>query len=171
MLAVACTLTLSACSGGGGVTIGSLFGSSAEAKKPVTDERTERALQVGAASARASKCGYNFDPVKLRQAYLAYETKQGGPPDQLAKLEKVYDFTRTSIASKIAAEGNFCSDAKTKEIKADLTRHLAGDFSPPPKKAHVEIPSGWFGTGEGKEPLDREAIFDPLSRSRRGSGE
>lgn len=166
MLAVAGTVTLSACSGGGGLTTGSLFGGSAEAKKPVTDERTERAMQVSATSARATKCGYNFDPTKLRQAYLAYETTQGGPSEQLSKLEKVYDYTRTSITGAIAKDEDFCSDAKTKEIKADLTRHLAGDFSAPPKKTHVAVPSGWFGTGEGKEPLDREAIFDPMSRRR-----
>lgn len=163
-LVIVGTLGLAACSGSGPTT-GSLLGT-AEAKKPATDERTERALQVGATSARATRCGYNFDPAKLRQAYLAYENSQGGTPEQLAKLEKAYDFTRTSIAQKIAQEDDFCSDAKTKAIKTDLNRHLAGDFSPPPKKVYVEVPSGWFGTSTRTEPLDREKIFDP--RAARG---
>jgi hypothetical protein len=166
VLIAASTLALSACSGGGSVTTGSLFGSNPP--KPVTDERTERAMHVAATSARATRCGYYFDPAKLRQAYLAYETAQGGPPDQLAKLEKVYDFTRTSLASKIASEEGFCSESKTKEIKADLTRQLAGDFSAPKSKAVVEVPSGWFGTSaRPSEPIDREAIFDPLARRNR----
>jgi hypothetical protein len=164
-LAVAVFLALTGCSGGSsGLTTGSLFGSS-EAK-PVTDERTERALQVAATSARATKCGYNFDPAKLRQAYLTYETAQGATPEQLAKVERAYDYTRTSISEKIGKAEDFCSEEKTKIIKADLTRHLTGDFSAP-KKTEVAVPSGWWTNPSNAEPLDREKIFDPLSR--RGS--
>lgn len=160
-------LSLTACGNAGGVTTGALFGSSQP--KPVTDERTERALEVAATSARASRCGYNFDAAKLRQAYLAYETAQGGTPEQVAKSEKVFDYTRTSLTEKIAKEENFCSEAKTKEIKASLTRNLAGDFSATPKKAVAEVPSGWFSAPLRNEPIDREKIFDP-GVSRRGGG-
>ena len=160
--AVAAALGVTGCGNGGGVTTGSLFGSSQP--KPVTDERTERALEVAATSARAGRCGYNFNAAKLRQAYLSYETAQGGTPEQLAKAEKVFDYTRTSLAEKIAKEEDFCSDGKTKDIKASLTRNLAGDFSATPKKVLAEVPSGWFSKPLREEPMDREKIFDPMAR-------
>jgi hypothetical protein len=164
---VAASLVLTGCGNGSGVTTGSLFGSSQP--KPVTDERTERALEVAATSARASRCGYNFDPARLRQAYIAYETAQGGTPEQVAKAEKVFDYTRTSLVAKIAKQEDFCSDEKTKDIKASLTKNLAGDFSATPRKVLAEVPSGWFTAPLRQEALDREKIFDP-GISRRGSG-
>lgn len=166
-LVIAATFSVSACGNGGGVTTGSLFGSSQP--KPVTDERTERALEVAATSARASRCGYNFDPARLRTAYLAYETAQGGTPEQVAKAEKVYDFTRTSLVQKIAKEEDFCTEAKTKDIKASLTKNLAGDFSATPKKVVAEVPSGWFSAPLRNEPIDRDKIFDPGMSRRTGS--
>jgi hypothetical protein len=163
---VTAALGLTACGNGGGVTTGSLFGSSQP--KPVTDERTERALEVAATSARASRCGYNFNAAKLRQAYLAYETAHGGTPEQVAKVEKVFDYTHTSLAQKIAKEEDFCSEAKTKDIKANLTKNLAGDFSATPKQVVAEVPSGWFSAPLRNEPLDREKIFDPMASRRTG---
>lgn len=163
---IAAALGLTACGNGGGVTTGSLFGSSQP--KPVTDERTERAMEAGATSARASRCGYNFDPARMRHAYLAYETAQGGTPDQVSKAEKVYDFTRTSLVQKIAKEEDFCSDEKTKDIKASLTKKMAGDFSAVPKKVVAEVPSGWFSAPLRNEPIDREKIFDPMASRRTG---
>lgn len=163
-LAVTSTLGLTACSGDGpSLPTGSLF-SGAQAK-PATDDRTERALLAGATSARASRCGYNFDPARLRQAYIAYETAQGGSPEDIAKAEKAFDYTRTALAGKIAQDEAFCSDAKTKEIKAELTKQLAGDFSTP-KKPQVQVSNGWFESPAEKQPLDREAVFDPYARSR-----
>ncbi len=159
---ITAALGLTACGNGGGVTTGSLFGSSQP--KPVTDERTERALEVAATSARASRCGYNFDPARLRYAYLAYETAQGGTPEQVAKAEKVFDYTRTSLAEKIKKEDDFCSEEKTKGIKASLTRNLAGDFSATPKKVVAEVPTGWFSAPLRDQPMDRDKIFDPVRR-------
>lgn len=165
--AIAAALGLTGCGNGGDVTTGSLFGSSQP--KPVTDDRTERALEVAATSARASRCGYNFNAAKLRQAYLTYETAQGATPEQLAKAEKVFDYTRTSLGEKIAKEEDFCSAAKTNEIKAGLTRNLAGDFSATPKKVLAEVPSGWFSKPLREETMDREKIFDPGASRRTGS--
>jgi hypothetical protein len=164
---VTTALGLTACGNGGGVTTGSLFGSSQP--KPVTDERAERALEAAATSARASRCGYNFDPARLRYAYLAYETAQGGTPEQVAKAEKVFDYTRSSLVEKIKKEEDFCSEEKTKDIKAGLTKKLAGDFSAAPKKVLAEVPSGWFSAPLRNEPIDREKIFDP-GVSRRSGG-
>ena len=154
------TLALPACSGadGGSVATGSLFGAKG---KPPPDERTERAMLAGATSARAVRCGYNFDPNRLRQAYVAYETAQGGTFEEIGKAEKTFDYTRTSLATKIAAEEDFCSDSKTKDIKAALTKQLAGDFSTPPKKPEVQVSSGWFGGSPTREPMDTDKIFNP----------
>lgn len=165
LLAVASTLALSACGNGSSLTTGSLFGSSSEAKVAApSDPRVDRALEAGATSARASKCGYNFDQAKLRNSYISYEKAQGGSPEELAKAEKTFDYTRTSILAKIAEEEGFCSEGKTKDIKANLTRYLAGDFSATPRKTLVDVPSGWFNSSTRAEPMDREKIFDPMAR-------
>ena len=119
-------LALAGCSSASsGLTTGSLLPSASKPADPVAD----RALQVGATSARAAKCGYNFDPAKLRSSYIAYEAGQEGAA--AAKAEKLFDATRVSVGSKITDPSEYCSEDKTAEIKADLTRHLAGDYNPP----------------------------------------
>ena len=69
-------LLLAACSSSGsGLTTGSLLpGTKA---KQAADPATERAMQVAATAARAAKCGYNFDPIRLKTSYLAYEFDAG----------------------------------------------------------------------------------------------
>jgi len=49
----------------------------------------------------------------------------------LAKIEREYDTIRAKVASTIAADPDYCTDARTRQIKADLTRHLAGDYTSP----------------------------------------
>ena len=124
-------LALAGCSSASsGLTTGSLL----PGAKPA-DPVSERALQVGATSARAAKCGYNFDPARLKAGYLAFESGQESAAAGAAKAEKVFDATRAAVAGKITDPSDYCTDDKTAEIKADLTRHLAGDFNPPKKKA------------------------------------
>ncbi|HEX2843236.1 hypothetical protein [Hyphomicrobium sp.] len=94
---------------------------------------TDRAFQVGTVSARAVKCGYNFDAAKVKTAFLAQETQRGTPPDQLVNVEKVYAVAYGGVTKAAAADDNYCSDRKTETIKADLARLLAGDFEPPQK--------------------------------------
>jgi hypothetical protein len=156
---------LAGCGGGSpGLTTGALFGNgqvSAEHAAPPNDP-TARALQVGAVSARATKCGFYFNPAKLKAAFLAAEAAAGATAEQLQKIEQEYEYTRLTIAGKIAKEGEYCSDMKTAEIKADLVRHLAGDYSPPPKKAAAD--ESWFGSYQapaGREVLNPEWIKDP----------
>jgi hypothetical protein len=157
MFAIVAT-ALAGCSAGSGLTTGALLGEDKPAA-PVNDAPA-RAFQVGTASARAVKCGFNFDPAKLRTTYLGYEKQQPGGQDG-AKAERIYDVSFNAVAKAIAAEGDYCSDAKTKQIKADLTRHLAGDYTPnPPKVEQEEGLFSGFGTaseGEGmklKHPMD-----------------
>ncbi len=157
-------LALAGCSGGGSelLSTGSLLGESKPAA-PVNDGPA-RAFQVGTVSARAIKCGFNFDPGKLKATYLAYERQQPGVPD-MARIEKVYDVSFNGVAKAVAAEGEYCSDAKTRTIKADLGRHLAGDYTPsPPPPPEEGLLSGWgsdgSSDGEGykqKHPMDNSS--------------
>lgn len=134
-------LALAACGGSSqGLTTGSLFGSKqadAVAAAAPVETPSMRAAQVGAVSARAAKCGYNFDPTRLKSNYLAAEMSQGASAQDMARIEREYDTIRAKVAAAIAADPDFCSDAKTAVIKADLTRHLAGDFSQPASQRRV----------------------------------
>ena len=128
-------LALAGCSSASsGLTTGSILPGAA---KPAADPVVERTIQVGATSARAAKCGYNFDPQKLRANYIAFETRQPGA--DAAKIEKIYDATRTSVAAKIPDPSDYCNDEQTAKIKSDLTRHLAGDYNPAPKKVEATL--------------------------------
>ncbi len=116
------------------LTTGSLFGSKqAEAVAAAAPVETPsvRAAQVGSVSARAAKCGYNFDPARLKSGFLASEMSQGASAQDMGKIEREYDTIRAKVASTITADPDYCTDGKTRVIKADLTRHLAGDYSAP----------------------------------------
>ena len=115
----------------------------AEAAKP--DARS-RPLAVAWTSARAKRCGFSFDPNKLRTLYLGYEAKQGATNEDYAKIEKAYDASYRLTLEKVASDPNYCTEQKQRQIKADLERHLIGDYSanlPPPKAA-----------GNSDEPFD-----------------
>ena len=151
-------LLLAGCSAGSGLTTGALLGEDKPAA-PVNDAPA-RAFQVGTASARAVKCGFNFDPAKLKTNYIAYEKQQPGAQD-MANIERIYDVSFNGVAKAVAAEGEYCSEAKTKTIKADLGRHLVGDYTPrnDPKKEEDGLFSGWGSSGDGpgmkvKHPMD-----------------
>ena len=111
---------------------------------PATPE--QRASQVASTSARAQKCGYNFDPVRLRTNFLAAEAQAGTQADQLAKAEKTYDIINSAMSKAVAGDADYCNDGKTKQIKADLTRHLAGDFSVPSTKKIVKQDKGFLAS-------------------------
>ncbi|MCC7252164.1 hypothetical protein [Hyphomicrobium sp.] len=101
-----------------------------------TSSPTDRAFQVGTVSARAAKCGYNFDTAKLKASYLAHEVGLGASNEQLAQIEKIYQVSYNGVMKAAADETNYCSERKTAGIKQDLGRLLAGDYEPP-KKAVV----------------------------------
>jgi hypothetical protein len=144
-------LAAAGCSGGQGVSTASILGSAsaggpAEQAAPATSDPTSRAFLVGSVSARAVKCGYNFDPAKLKTSYLASEASLGASSEQIAKLEQVYAVAYGGVSKGAADEPNYCNDARTKEIKADLTRLLAGDYNPPQKKAAKQDDGGFFSS-------------------------
>jgi hypothetical protein len=150
--AIALVLTAAAlggCSGSPGLSTGSVAGAGAPAG-PVNDV-TARALQVGSVSARAQKCGYNFDPAKLKASFLAAEGKIN--PADVGKAAQVYDVAHNGVVKAVATKSDYCTAEKTSEIKEDLTRHLAGDYSPRPPKVAAQEP-GFFdswGDGNGNE--------------------
>jgi acetyl esterase/lipase len=152
-------IVVSGCSGGGGLTTASLLGTPA---KPELDEPTERALHSASISARASKCGYNFDPRRLRESFLAAEAANGATPEQMAKLGQSYDFTRETVSKQITQPEEYCSEGKTREVSAALTRQLAGDFKAP-KKPPLPKSAGWWDTTASQKPFDKEEVFNPRS--------
>lgn len=157
LVAASSALLTAACSGGGGLTTGSLSkmlgggeekqAATAPAAPQVRNDPTSRAFQVGGVSARAVKCGYNFDPTRLRANYFAFEAGAGTPPDEIAKAEKVYNVAFNGVAKAVAGSPAYCTDQKVAEIKADLTRHLSGDFTPSPPKAAPQEDGGLLSWG------------------------
>lgn len=127
---------------------GLLTGSTAAADAPGSlndQDPGVRPIAVAWTSARAHRCGFYFDPTRLRASYLAFEAKQVGA--DLAKAEKTYDSTFQSIRQRVASDPEYCTDTKSAEIKKDLTRHLAGDFTPNLPKPKVVESCGFFGCG------------------------
>jgi hypothetical protein len=157
MLALVGAAALAGCSAGSSLTTGSLLGDD-KPTAPVSDP-SSRAFQVGTASARAVKCGFNFDPAKLKTNYLTYE-KQQAPGQDTAKVERIYDVSFNGVAKAVAAEGEYCSPGKTSQIKADLTRHLAGDYTPSAPKEQQEegLLSGWGGGSSAPEYKQRHPM-------------
>ncbi|MGD9669324.1 MAG: hypothetical protein AB7U75_09740 [Hyphomicrobiaceae bacterium] len=164
----AAALLLAACSGGPALpslSTGSLSsngnppvatGATEAAAPAVKNDPTQRAFQVGSTSARAVKCGFFFDPVKLKQQFLAAEATQGTAIADMAKVEKIYDVSFNGISRGIAAKEDYCTAAKSKEIKEDLTRHLAGDYTPRPVKEVAAKDEGGFFSGlfDGGDEVD-----------------
>jgi hypothetical protein len=150
--------------GCGGSGAGLLTGATAAAPDaPGTvksDDTLARPIAVAWTSARAQRCGFNFDPTKLRASYLAYEAG-ASPPDQLVKAEKTYDSTFKTIRERVGGDPEYCTDSKSAEIKKDLTRHLAGDFKadlPVPKKQET---CGFLGCPDGdSNKWDQKKFWD-----------
>ncbi len=149
---------LAACSGGGGLTTASLLGT--PAAKPQADEPTERALHSASISARASKCGYNFNPTRLRESFLASEAAAGATPEQMTKLGQSYDFTHATVSKQISNPEEYCSEQRTREVSTALSKQLAGDFRSP-KKPPLPQSAGWWDTTGTQKPINREEIFNP----------
>jgi hypothetical protein len=101
-----------------------------QARNVAREDPLARPTQVGWTSARASHCGFVFDPAQLKANYLASEAQAGKTSQELAKLEHAYDYTRESVAASIKTNLTYCSKERTNAIRRDLNRYLAGDFTP-----------------------------------------
>ena len=89
-----------------------------------------RPIQVGWTSARATHCGFIFDPDQLRSNYLASEAQAGATPEQMQKIVRAYDYTRKSTLASIKDNLSYCNKERTAAIRSDLNRYLAGDYAP-----------------------------------------
>jgi len=131
-----------------------------ESKIPSNDDPMARPSFVAWTSARAKRCGFFFDANKLRATYLAYESRQGQGPANLANIEKVYDQTFKSTSETVWATEDYCSERKGAEIKQELSRHLAGDFTPNFPKPKVVADCGLFGcSAPSEEPFDSKKFW------------
>ena len=101
-----------------------------EARYVSPEDPLARPIQVGWTSARASYCGFVFNPDQLRADFLASEARSGVPPEQMSKIEHAYDYTRESVLSSIKDDPGYCNKERTAAIRRDLNRYLAGDYSP-----------------------------------------
>ena len=81
-------------------TVGRVTGSGQEgvssdkaARYVTPQDPLARPIQVAWTSARASHCGFMFDPVKLKADYMADEARRGLDQNQLQRTSEAYDYT------------------------------------------------------------------------------
>lgn len=146
-------------------TTGSLLGgqSKAAAANANPNDPLARTMDVAATSARALKCGYNFDPVKLKGQFIASETAAN--PADAPKLSQVYDTAFNGVSKALAEKGaDYCSELKAAKIKLALTRHLNGDYKPSPPEPPEDgggLLSGWgSGGSSSSEGVNTKQIFE-----------
>jgi hypothetical protein len=145
----------------GGLITGSTKGSETPSGLSNQDPMA-RPVSVAWTSARAQRCGFYFDPARLKLNYLAYERQQGGDPERIAKIEKSYDSSFRVTSERVSSDPDYCSDSKGLAIKADLQRHLAGDYSPNLPAAKPVVSCGFWGCPEAvsDQPFDSKKFWD-----------
>jgi hypothetical protein len=157
-------------SGASGLTAASV---AADAPGIANEDPMARPIQVAWTSARAQRCGFNFDTGKMRSNYLGYESRQGAAGEQLIKIQNSYDTTFKTISGKVSADPDYCTDKRSNLIKADLQRHLAGDYKPNLPKTQVEPSCGIFGgacdSGASDKKFESKEFYDELEKRRNKS--
>jgi len=113
-------------------TVGSLTSKDPEqkARNVASNDPLARPTQVAWTSARASYCGFVFDPARLKANYMASEMQAGNTPEQMEKIERAYDYTLESVTATIKDNLSYCSTERSAAIRVDLNRYLAGDYTP-----------------------------------------
>jgi len=166
--AIGLCVGLSAC-GGSGISnvpvVGKMFGGekktaaqvAAEAWSPTKPQTpSTRAIQVAWTAMKAQKCGFNFNAPALRTAFLTAEARTTADPAALTKAQTAYDYTAKNISGRIGPIENYCTPARTRRIKADLKRHLSGDFSAPTKIKKAKVA---YETENTVAPIDNSELF------------
>ena len=123
-----------------------------------------RPTNVAWTSARAVKCGFYFDPAKLRQSFLAAQAAEGIKAEQLSAVQRTYDASFTRVTNALAGRNGYCDQQQIADIKANITRNLAGDFSTlkPTKVAAKEGMFDWLkDPSGGNKPLSRNDVLFP----------
>ena len=73
--------------------------------------------------------------------------------------------TFKAIRTSVGADPDYCTDSKSAAIKKDLTRHLAGDFTPNLPAPKKEESCGFFGCTEThSKPWDRDTFWDDMAK-------
>lgn len=138
VIAALAALPLAGCSGPGG--FGGLQTGSTPAPEPAfVDNAQARVMQTALTSVTAEKCGFNVDQARLKTSYLTYEAASGTSSESLASIDRSYDKIRSLVRPRVLAIPDLCSEARVSEIRTDVTRYLAGDFSAKPRKAAVVV--------------------------------
>ena len=106
-----------------------------EARNVPPQDPMARPIQVAWTSARASHCGFVFNPDQLKSNFLASEARTGASPDQMQKIEHAYDYTLQSVSATIKNDLGYCNDSRTAAIRRDLNRYLSGDYTPSARMA------------------------------------
>ena len=106
-----------------------------EARSVAPQDPLARPIQVGWTSARASHCGFVFNPDQLRSSFMAAEVRAGATPEQMQKIERAYDYTRETVLDTIKDNLKYCNKDRTAAIRRDLNRYLAGDYTPSARMA------------------------------------
>src|SRR4029079_19323713 len=129
-LAIAAALLAGPLSGCG--TVGSLASKDPEkeARNIALNDPLARPTQVAWTSARASHCGFIFDPARFRANYMAAEMQAGNTPEQMEKIEGAYDYTLKSVTDIIKDDLRYCSPERMAASRVDLNRYLGGDYTP-----------------------------------------
>lgn len=113
------------------------------------DDPMARPVQVAWTAARAEKCGFNFNAAKLKSDYMAFEQRSGADSSRLGQVDKTYDMTVTKIRSTIGSAETYCTDKTAGVIKADLQRHLAGNYEPSfPEDKKIAEGNFWSKSGD-----------------------
>jgi len=128
-------LSLSACSTVDRVRGKEGVSTESEARNVKPEDPMSRPIQVGWTSARASHCGFVFDPTRLRSDFLAAEIRSGIPQNEMVKIAQAYDYTRESVLATIKDNLSYCNKERTDAIRRDLNRYLAGDYAPTARMA------------------------------------
>lgn len=172
-------VALGGCSGGGNgistasVLDGNASGAIGQAQPILPEDPNARTTQVAWTSARAQRCGFVFDPAKLKANFMASEAARIGPTGAGANTEKFYDQTFAATAAQVKADPDYCSRDKTAAVKADLQRHLAGNYDPNPAKAPKKVASGGFFDGlisdEPQEKMDPKTFWQDLEAKKNGA--
>ena len=159
------------CSNSGGISTSSLITGSVSPGASIApakvDDPATRPTKVAMVSAAAVRCGFYFDPGKLRQSLLTSQTADGVAGEQLTKAQQAYDNTYARFSKALATSADFCSESQVADIKSDLTRHLAGDFTTVAKVAKgPKQQSAWEWLADGGQKadagkMDGNAIFFP----------
>ena len=103
-------------------------------------------------------------PSRCGRSYLATEAQSGTPPDQVQKVTKEFDYTRQNVLAAVVKDDTYCTEGRNREVKAALTRYLAGEFNPPQRQQALDVK--WNEHQAKRETFKGEDVFDRAQRPR-----